>query len=84
MPITTMTSREFNQDLSKAKRAAQEGPVMVTDRGKPTLVLLSVNEYEKITETGKNILDLLAMPEAAALDFSPPKLKLNSKPVDLT
>lgn len=84
MPITTMTSREFNQDLSKAKRAAQKGPVMVTDRGKPALVLLSVNEYEKITGTGKNILDLLAMPEAAALDFSPPKLKLHSKPVDLT
>ena len=27
MAITTMTSREFNQDASKAKRAASNGPM---------------------------------------------------------
>jgi hypothetical protein len=27
MPITTFTSREFNQDTSRAKKAASHGPV---------------------------------------------------------
>jgi hypothetical protein len=34
MAITTITSREFNQDVSRAKRAAKKGPVIVTGRGK--------------------------------------------------
>ena len=33
MAITTMSSRDFNQDTSGAKRAAKEGPVFITDRG---------------------------------------------------
>ena len=39
MSTTTMTSREFNQDLGKAKKAAKNGPLIVTDRGKPEHVL---------------------------------------------
>ncbi len=35
MTITTMTSREFNQDTSRAKKAAARGPVFITDRGWP-------------------------------------------------
>jgi hypothetical protein len=37
MPITTLTSREFNQDASRAKKAAQQGPVFITDRGRPPM-----------------------------------------------
>jgi len=33
MTITTLSSREFNQDTSGAKKAAQLGPVIITDRG---------------------------------------------------
>jgi prevent-host-death family protein len=49
MPITTLSSREFNQDTSRAKKAAAEGPVFITDRGKPAHVLLSIEEYQRIT-----------------------------------
>jgi prevent-host-death family protein len=44
MTITTLSSREFNQDTSRAKKAAREGPVFITDRGKPAHVLLSIEE----------------------------------------
>jgi hypothetical protein len=37
--ITILSSREFNQDTSRAKTAASNGPVFITDRGKPTYVL---------------------------------------------
>lgn len=42
MAVTSVTSREFNQDVSKAKRAATEGPVFITDRGRPAHVLLTI------------------------------------------
>jgi len=36
MAITKLSSREFNQDTSRAKRAAKRGPVFITDRGRPS------------------------------------------------
>jgi len=74
MAITTFSSREFNQDASGAKKAAGRGPVFITDRGRPSHVLLSIEEYEKITCIGENIADLLAMPHAAEVDFEPPRM----------
>lgn len=77
MPITTITSREFNQDVSKVKRAALKGPVFITDRGHPAHVLLAIQDYQKLTETKVSIIDLLAMPDAADVDFEPAKLNKN-------
>jgi len=74
MTITTVTSREFNQDVSKIKKAAANGPVFITDRGHPAHVLLTIEEYLKLTKTKENIIDLLAMPEVADIDFDIPKL----------
>jgi PHD/YefM family antitoxin component YafN of YafNO toxin-antitoxin module len=74
MAITTLSSREFNQDASRAKRAASKGPVFITDRGRPAHVLLSISEYRKIIDKHENIVDLLAMPKAAEIAFEPPRL----------
>jgi prevent-host-death family protein len=74
MPITKLSSREFNQNTSRAKRAAKKGPVFITDRGRPSHVLLTAEEYERITGGQKSIADLLAMSEAAEVDFEPPRL----------
>jgi prevent-host-death family protein len=63
MAITTISSREFNQNTSAAKKAAENGPVFITDRGKPAHVLLTIEEYQKISTRGKSILDMLSMPE---------------------
>lgn len=73
MSITTLSSREFNQDTSRAKKAARKGPVFITDRGRPAHVLLAIEEYRKITKKHENILDLLAMPGAGDIDFEPPR-----------
>jgi prevent-host-death family protein len=74
MTITTVTSREFNQDVSRIKRAAVNGPVFITDRGQPAHVLLSIEDYQKLTEIKESIIDLLAMPDVADIDFEPAKL----------
>lgn len=62
MAITTLSSRQFNQDASKAKKAAKAGPVFITDRGRPAHVLLTFDEYQRITRGHAKIADLLAMP----------------------
>jgi len=84
MTITTLSSKEFNHDVSKAKRAAFRGPVFITDRGHVAHVLLTIKEYQKILEKKESIVDLLAMPEVADIDFEPPRLKTKfSRPTDL-
>lgn len=75
MTITTLSSRQFNQDIGKAKRAARTGPVFITDRGNPSHVLLSVEQYRQLIGKKENILDLLAMPALADIDFDPPRLR---------
>ena len=72
--ITNLTSREFNQDSSRAKKSALKGPVFITDRGRPAHVLLSIEEYQRLTGGVESIVDLLAMPAAEDIDFEPPKL----------
>ena len=57
MPTTTLSSREFNQDVSRAKRAAEDGPVIITDRGQPAYVLLRHDAYRRLAGGGPNILD---------------------------
>ena len=85
MAITTLSSREFNQETGRAKKAARSGPVFITDRGRPSHVLLSIKEYQAITSKGKSIVDLLAMPDADLVEFEPPSLGGETyAPVDLS
>ena len=84
MGMTTISSREFNQDASGAKRAAQEGPVFITDRGRPAHVLLSIEAYQRLTGRQASILDLLADPEAAEVEFTPGRVETLTRPADLT
>lgn len=73
--VTTLSSREFNQDTSKAKKAARRGPVFITDRGRPAHVLLTIEDYQRLAGPTANILDLLAMPGAEHTDFEPPRMQ---------
>ena len=74
MPITTLSSREFNQDAGKAKKAANEGPVFITHRGRPAHVLLSIDEYRRLADApSANIIELLAAPGAADVEFEAPR-----------
>ena len=85
MSITTVTSRAFNQDVSKAKRATLTGPVFITDRGHPAHVLLTIKDYQQITEQQQSIVELLAMPNIDNIDFDPPRLnKTLYHPADLS
>ena len=70
--MKTMTSREANQDFSRAKRAAKDGPVIITERGRPANVLLSYEEYRRLIGRRTNIVDALQMPGQEDVEFEPP------------
>jgi prevent-host-death family protein len=69
MPVTTVTSREFNQDSGRAKKAAEKGPVFITDRGQPSHVLLSIDDYRRLTGSQVKIADLLSHEASADVEL---------------
>ena len=60
MTVHTFTSREFNQDVYAAQKAAQDGPVFITDRGRPAYVLLRIDGYLCLTNKGPSIVMALS------------------------
>lgn len=84
MAITTMSSREFNQDTSRAKRAARKGPVYITDRGRPAHVLLTIEEYRRLTGGSASIIEMLALPGVEDVEFEPPRAGRLYEPADLS
>lgn len=48
MSITTFNSRTFARDAAAIKRATEHGPVIITDRGKPSLAVLRIEDYYRM------------------------------------
>lgn len=71
--MTTMTSREFNRDVSAAKRAAEHGPVVITDHGRRSHVLLTAEQYDALTATGELFGERLHMPGGEEIDLPLPE-----------
>lgn len=82
--MTILTSREFNQDTGRAKRAAERGPVLITDRGRPTHVLLAVDDYRRLSGIFRKITDLLALPGVEDMELVPVRLDDLPRPADLS
>jgi len=71
MSITTVSARDFARDLATAKRATQSGPVFITDRGKPTLALLRIEDYYQLAGSQPRMLleAMAAIPCPPGLEF---------------
>jgi PHD/YefM family antitoxin component YafN of YafNO toxin-antitoxin module len=82
--ITSLTSRELNHDVSRAKKAAETGPVVITDRGRPSHVLMTYGEFERLTGTRHNLVDALSMPGLSAINFDPPRSVITAREVDFS
>ncbi|XXN64865.1 type II toxin-antitoxin system prevent-host-death family antitoxin [Enterobacter ludwigii] len=82
MTVTRITSRAFNQEVSRAKRAAEEGPVYITDRGNPAHVLLTFEAYKKLTGSNRSIVESLAMSDGVDIDFEPERVTINTRDVE--
>lgn len=79
--MATVSSRDFNQDVSAAKRAAATEPVIITDRGKPSHALLSIEQYRRLVADQRNIVDWLSADDA--IDLEPGRVELSLAEPDL-
>ena len=79
--MVSISSQEFNQDVGQAKKISQRYPVVITDRGKPSHVLLSYKQYQQLVAAQPAIADLLALPDD--IDFELAKLNMPLKAVNL-
>lgn len=72
--VTLMTSREFNQRTSAAKRATARGPVIITDRGHPEHVLLAYEDYAAMTSQPQSALEYFrSLPDTSHIDVEFPR-----------
>lgn len=85
MAIQTFSSREFTRDVSAAKRAAADGPVFITDRGRPAFALLKIEDYFRIAGNGEGtLLEIMdGIPGGDGIDFEPPRLDIRIGAVEL-
>ena len=84
MIITTVSSRDLNQDVSRAKKAAKDGPVVITDRGKPSHVLMTYTEFERLTGQQHNLVNALSMPGLSEIEFAPSRVEIMPREIDLS
>lgn len=75
--MATVSAHEFNQDLAAAKRTASSEPVIIPDRGQPSHVLISFEEYRRLTADQKNIVDWLSADDDLDLDTEPADISLS-------
>ncbi|WP_315760648.1 type II toxin-antitoxin system Phd/YefM family antitoxin [Sphingomonas sp. Y38-1Y] len=66
--MKVLTSRQFNQDVSAAKRLSRDEPVFVTDRGRPTHVLMSIESFRAMSGRRESIVDLLGLSDAVPVE----------------
>ena len=83
MTVTRMTSREFSQAPSKAKRAARNGPVLITDRGRPSFVLLTAEAYDRLLACSPTLAQALGM-AGDYVEFEPERSQDLPEVPDLT
>ena len=80
-PARTMSSRDFNQGTGNAKRAALGGPLYITDRGRPSHVLLSYDHYKELVEDLPNLVDMLCgTPGIGCVDLKIPTREEHARP----
>ena len=84
MTIASLSGAELNRDVARAKKAMSKGPVIITDRGKPSYVLLGFEDYQRLTQQKSKTVGSLSMPEIADIEFEPPRLSLVAEPADLS
>ena len=66
--MAELSAREFNRDVSAAKRAASKAPVIITDHGRPSHVLLSIADYRRLLADERSIVEWLSVDDDVDLE----------------
>lgn len=59
--MATVAAAEVQKNFGQYREAALADPVVVTSYGKPSVVILSIDEYERLKELDRRVLHLAEM-----------------------
>jgi prevent-host-death family protein len=76
--MASVTAAEFNQRPSQVKRAAEEEPVVITEHSRPSFVLLTYAEYQRLLRAPSDLAEWLEMDEEIEFDIDPVGLDIRS------
>ena len=82
--MTKLRRRELNHDVGREKKDDEAGPVVITDRGRPSHVLMTYREFERLTGKRHNLVEALSMPGLSNIDFDPSRSAIATREVDLS
>ncbi len=82
--MSTVTGREFNQRPSQIKRAAEREPVVITEHDRPSFVLMTYDEYQRLHNAPEDLAAWLEMDSGEAdIDFDIEPIGLELLAADL-
>jgi len=68
-PETAISAKEFQRQPGRYQRLAQAQPVTITAHGEPSLVMMSVQEYQRLKRRDRQVfsIDTLSVAQADEL-----------------
>lgn len=80
-----ISSREFAAEPLKVKQLARQGPVIVTNRGRPELVVMRYDRWRALVpqDVPEDLLEALGDEVAGAVELEIPCVSWKSRSVDL-
>lgn len=69
MATTTVSIEELERDASRVRKASERGPVFITEHGRPANVLLTIEEYRKLSGEQEEVVEPVATPGDHEIKF---------------
>ena len=83
MAVHNVSNRDFIRDVSAAKRAALDGPVFITEKGRPAYVFMKIDDYRMMVNGSHSLLDVMDnIPGGEGIDFDAPEMSIAIQTVD--
>ena len=80
MSFAYMTSADFNQNPSKAKKAANERPLVITEHGQASYVLVRYSDFEAHWHQAKSLYEALNHGDSTFDDdFTPERIDFEGR-----
>ncbi len=82
MDFASMTSADFNQNPSKAKKVANDGPLVITEHGEARYVLVRYSDFRDHWRRPKSLYDALSQADSRFDDdFMPERVTFEGRDV---
>lgn len=81
--MTTISSQEFNRQASHARNLSDNAPVFITVHGKVSTVMLSIDDYHKLTSEKSSVLAAIGNHDAAFVEFELPARAVDANQRDV-